>query len=503
MFPFTRSNLPGEADPGPQPDRFPVKGAARRRALALGMTMALGVSVLAPTAAVFAASPTNDNFSAALSITSLPFTDSADVSGTTAEPGEPQYCYSMSNTVWYAFTPTSDGIVRLDTAGTSFYDTNLNIYTAIGPGFGGLTFSSCASFGSARLLTVHAGTTYYLQGGSAFGGTGPLHVNATLIPPPPNDSFAQATTIATLPFSAGVDTTAATLETNEPSPSCGSVTATAWYAFTPTVAETVTASGSAPFSVQMAVYTGSTLASLSGVACGYGQVSTHLEAGTTYFVQVAGSYSGGGPITFQLAVTPPPSAQFYANPNDASIFDTIQFNDYSYDPGNFGFGSMTWLFGDGSTATGCCPTHRYTMDGDYTVQHTVTTTDGRSASVVTTLPVRTHDVAITGFSVPKTASSGQTKPVIVSVGNKRYTEMVQVRLFEGSPSGLTLIGTFSQVVPARSSKATTDFTFAYTFTTADAAIGKVTFKADVTILGPRDALPADNEAVALPTRVTR
>src|SRR2546430_15799825 len=34
-------------------------------------------------------------------------------------------------------------------------------------------------------------------------------------------------------------------------------------------------------------------------------------------------------------------------------------------------------------------------------------------------------------------------------------------------------------------------------------VGKVTFKAVANILGARDALPADNEAVAAPTKVSR
>jgi hypothetical protein len=41
----------------------------------------------------------------------------------------------------------------------------------------------------------------------------------------------------------------------------------------------------------------------------------------------------------------------------------------------------------------------------------------------------------------------------------------------------------------------------YTFTSDDAALGKVTFEAVATIVNARDALPADNTATALPTKV--
>jgi hypothetical protein len=47
--------------------------------------------------------------------------------------------------------------------------------------------------------------------------------------------------------------------------------------------------------------------------------------------------------------------------------------------------------------------------------------------------------------------------------------------------------------------ATISFAFSYTFTPGDAALGKVTFEAIATIAGPRDALPADNTAIASTT----
>jgi len=61
----------------------------------------------------------------------------------------------------------------------------------------------------------------------------------------------------------------------------------------------------------------------------------------------------------------------------------------------------------------------------------------------------------------------------------------------------------TQVVPVRASNRTTDFSFSYTFADVDAQIGKVTFKAVANLLGARDALPVDNQAVALPTKVNQ
>jgi hypothetical protein len=53
----------------------------------------------------------------------------------------------------------------------------------------------------------------------------------------------------------------------------------------------------------------------------------------------------------------------------------------------------------------------------------------------------------------------------------------------------------------RSGGRTTAFGFTYTFTSDDAALGKVTFKAVASIVGARDAQPSDNTAIALPTNV--
>jgi len=58
-------------------------------------------------------------------------------------------------------------------------------------------------------------------------------------------------------------------------------------------------------------------------------------------------------------------------------------------------------------------------------------------------------------------------------------------------------------VPVRPSNRTTDFNFSYTFTSEDAAIGKVTFRAVASIIEARDALSADNEAISSPTKVGR
>jgi len=71
------------------------------------------------------------------------------------------------------------------------------------------------------------------------------------------------------------------------------------------------------------------------------------------------------------------------------------------------------------------------------------------------------------------------------------------------PGGFQQFGSLTQFVPMDPKSGTTNFNFTYTFTDDDALIGKVTFKAVAVMSGARDALPADNEAIGPPTKVSR
>jgi len=321
-----------------------------------------------------------------------------------------------------------------------------------------------------------------------------------------SDDFGSATVISGLPFDEAVDTKLATAEPGEPTPSCAvdPVGKTIWYSFTPDESVSVTVYAYAEFSTAVAAYTGNSLADLTQIGSCYplGQQVFRAEAGTTYHFQVRGVYNEGGPLQFFLETTPPLQAGFWFEPGDPSVFDAIKFYDSTWDPAWVGFESWAWDLGDGASATGCCPDHRYAADGDYTVQLTVTTYDGRTASTSQTVPVRTHDVAIVKFSTPQAAKAGQTRTIVVGVRNTSYPERVQVLLRKSVPGGLfDHVGILMQYVPVRPSNRTTDFRFSYTFTPADASVGTVTFEATAWIVEAHDALPADNEAISAPAKV--
>jgi PKD repeat protein len=344
---------------------------------------------------------------------------------------------------------------------------------------------------------------YYIQAGAVFFSAGVLGLALVQVPPPANDDFADATSIATLPYSATVDASAATNETGEPTPSCsytGKPAGTVWYRYTPSTDGWVSASTFGSYATTVvAAYTGSSGGSLTEEACRtqYARLTITVRGGQTYYFLVGGLYGVRGAIAFQLQKAADPVASFAIFPGDPSSFDTVQFSNFSYDPAEVGISSSSWSFGDGTTATTCCPSHRYTADGDYTARLTVTTTDGRTGSISYVIHVKTHDVTISKFTVPQTAAAGQTRAVTVGLSDTRGPETVQVQLFKND----RLVGTLVQDVPVRTSGRTTPFGFTYTFTSDDAALGKVTFEAVATIVGARDAQPSDNTAIALPTHV--
>jgi len=200
------------------------------------------------------------------------------------------------------------------------------------------------------------------------------------------------------------------MEAGEPTYTCGTVTRSVWYAFTPTETMSVTARMSLSYSSILTVFTGSSLANLNQVGCRsyyYDPLTFRTTAGQTYYLQLGNLYADGGLVRLSLDVAPPVQAGFSFWPSDPSIYEPVSFYDSSYDPGGSPIVTREWQFGDGTTGTGCCPTHQYVADGDNTVRLTVTTSDGRTGSASRVVQVRTHDVACTRASRAASCWSGR------------------------------------------------------------------------------------------------
>jgi PKD repeat protein len=466
---------------------------------------------------VGAAAPANDDIYSATVIAGLPFSEALDTSEATASGGDPYsectYNY-LEATVWYAFTPAQDMLVEMSTAGTSYKAVLQLFYGAPD----NLAFMGCVENNRTLNAQLVAGNTYYFMiganpaypppGGSSWGGSLVFHVNQ--VTGPANDNFVDARIVDVIPYYDTVANLFLTREAGEPLASCTPSYSTPggslWYAYTTTSTEALVASAPNYGGVNfvLAIYQGSSLGDLVELGCNDfgGAVNWAPEIGTTYFIQVSKLYDyEDGYLYFSITPIPPLQASFYYYPWDPSRFDLIQFNDSTWDPAYIGIQSEDWDFGDGSTANGCCPTHQYAADGDYTVSLAVTTYDGRSASTAQLVSVRTHDVAITRFNTPQSAKVGQTRSITVGINNKFNAETVEVQLYRSSPWGWQYFASLTQYVPPRNANRTTNFDFSYTFTPEDASYGKVSFRAVATIQGGRDALAGDNEAISTPVKV--
>ncbi len=481
------------------------------RTRVLAATLLVGIMLLGASPSAAASPPDNDNFANADVVASLPFTDSGDLAGLTTEDGEPSSaCLPFpSGTAWYVLTPTTSGHVIVDPAGSGF-TVGIVGWQSSGGGFEGLSLVACGGgFGSSPMvLPVTAGSTYYVQVGLFAGGPSSYQLRIDAVTPPPNDAFVGAEPLSGAPVSATVDLTTATLEPGEPG---AGLRNSAWYAYTPVVSGPVGVRLSFDPGTLVNVYTGGTLSDLTQIASGSGSspgpATFSAVVGTTYFLQVAEATSLPGfnsVVTITIEPVGPPNAYFDSFPSDPSIYDDVHFVDWSTDPAFMGFGPAQWDFGDGTTTSGCCTSHRYAADGDYTVTMIATTLDGRTATTSRVVSVRTRDVSIERIQAPGTARVGQAKDVRVNVRGGRQPETVQVELFKSVAGGFEqLVGTQTLSVPVAHGGRTTRFDFRYTFTAQDGAAGKVTFRAVATIVGGRDALPADNQAIAPPTAVKR
>lgn len=331
--------------------------------------------------------------------------------------------------------------------------------------------------------------------------------------PPTNDDFDNAPLVRRLPYTTTANTSEATAAPDDPL-NCynnGSV----WYAFRPRADVFVEANTfGSDYDTTLAAYTGrrGALTMVLG-ACNddfsslQSRVRFTAQAGVTYYFMVGvccgNGGSGGGNLTFTLQEVEPgaPNVDLYMYPSEPSIYDDTHFYSGAWDPEGLGIESWQWDWGDGGTASGESVTHRYAVDGDYTIRHSVTTVDGRSATVTRLLTVKTRDVAITSFTRPRSAREGQVRKLVIGLSNKRYPETVVVDLYRSVPGGFEWFGSHTQGIPVRMGQRTTDIYFNYAFTQQDAEIGKVVFKAVVYLQNGRDALPADNEFISFAVKV--
>src|SRR5437870_4007545 len=271
-----------------------------------------------PVIMAYAAPPANDNFANATIVSSLPYnppTQSVLESTVETAGGEPMPSCSVpvQSTVWYAFTPSQSGVVKINTVGST-YDTVAAIFTGNSLNF--LTQVACND-DTAGLLTsavqfpATSGTTYLIQIGSVDSVPGNLSLSMVWGTTPANDDFANAITVSPLPYTDIKNTIVATTETGERLDCTGLVIGrTVWYNFTPseTVTVTVDTLGS-DFDTVLAVYTGPDVSTATQLTCNddasvattTSQVQFLGAPATIYRTQVGGFNGESGNMTVHVS----------------------------------------------------------------------------------------------------------------------------------------------------------------------------------------------------------
>jgi hypothetical protein len=269
--------------------------------------------------------PANDECLQATIVGPLPYTASQDTTYATQgefDPalwcGDPVYPKG-GHSVWYKFTPSEAGDYKVNTA-NSDYDTVLAVHTGYCNAY---TLVACDDDGlrPQSELTWHAaaGITYFIEitsYGTSAGGNLTLNIDRVL---PANDNCADAEVLSAPSDTVTQSTRWATMERNEPTPTCHSSYNTVWFAFTPASAGVaIISTAGSSFDTVLAVYTGECgRGNYTQIACNddavgaapgtrWSALAAEVEAGVVYLVQV-GSYTLGntGDLVLRFDIGPP------------------------------------------------------------------------------------------------------------------------------------------------------------------------------------------------------
>ena len=465
---------------------------------------AITAALLVPGVA-HAAAPSNDDFGSAAAVTALPFKASQDVRESTKAPEDPTPCNTYTTwNVWYDYTAPADALVRVTPSSTGSSRPFVAVYTG---DRGALTQvpGACTTWGYPGNETFHAtaGTTYHVMFAQQYN-QNDLTVEFTTVPPAQNDDFA-ASSVAAAPGQYAGDLTVASAEPGEVVPGCDpAADRSVWFRFTPDRTRSVSVLAMYDWGPGITVYRGTTPDSLSEVDCvssGDRRAAVFTAvAGQTYQIRVADDVDAASLFDIRLETAPPLAPFVGTYPNNPSVYTDVTLVPYSGDSLGRDFVSGEVRFGDGGSApiTGAPIVHRYAADGDYRVEVTGTTGDGRTGTGFDMLKVDTHDVSLSDFVVPAKAREDETKPIKVSLSNTRHDETVTVTLYRLNEQGYyEEVGRLKQWVPAAAGRKVL-FPFAYTYTAADVAAGKTSFKvvASIDEWYAGDARPEDNELLA-------
>jgi PKD repeat protein len=126
-----------------------------------------------------------------------------------------------------------------------------------------------------------------------------------------------------------------------------------------------------------------------------------------------------------------PMVKFMYSPVEPLVNETITFDARASQPNGGSMTSYDWNFGDNQKNTGNTTTHAYPMTGTFTVNLTVTDSEGLANSTAQIVTVTIHNIAITNVAASSNAvKKGATITVEITASNEgNYTETFTVTTY--------------------------------------------------------------------------
>jgi hypothetical protein len=265
------------------------------------------------------ASPANDNFSAAFTLSGTNITINASNIGATAETGEPSYSGNPGGkSVWWIWTAPADGGVLVHTTGSTF-DTILTVYSgsslaslrlvAVNDDHGSLQTSQ-AAFNAA------SGTAYRISVDGYNGASGNIQLTLTCraepISRPVNDDFSDRIQLRGPEISITTANFLSTREQLEPKHARQIGGASIWWSWTAPISGTAAISTlGSTFDTILALYTGSNLGGLTEIASNddaapatsSSEIRFEATANTTYQIAVDGFSGATGEVKLSISMS--------------------------------------------------------------------------------------------------------------------------------------------------------------------------------------------------------
>lgn len=315
---------PGSPIPGTEAGAAQTAGRSRtarskRAAPALILSLVLSAGGIS---SLHGAGPVNDRFSSRIILAGTNLVVAGSNVEASKESGEPDHAGDPGGrSVWWAWTAPGDGDVTITTDGSSF-DTLLGVYT--GPRVSALT--GVVSNDDHGLLDTSrvrfqatAGTQYqiavdgYNDGLTTASGTITLNVSFLSGPllRPANDAFTNRTWLRGLRAATNSANVQATREPGEPMHAQKQGDTSIWYAWTaPTSGVVRVSTAGSAFNTLLAVYSGSSLTSLTEVAANddvdpdagslTSAVTFEAQAGQSFVMAVDGFDGAAGPVALSI-----------------------------------------------------------------------------------------------------------------------------------------------------------------------------------------------------------